>query len=152
MRSNAAAILAALAFLLAGSSSRTHAQTLYGNLNQPAVSPYLNVLRGGAPPGVNYYNIVQPQLQFFSAINRLQQQQQQTAAVLGSSSGGALTTGHEVQFSNYSHYYPSQLGGYRTGLTSPQMLGAQGLQQRLQQNLPTRTLGTAPTGAPVRSR
>lgn len=152
MRNLAAASLAALALLIAGAGSGALAQTLSGSINQPPVSPYINILRGGAPAGVNYYNIVQPQLQFYSAINQLQSQQRQQAASMGSSSE-FLSTGHEVQFGNLSHFYPQQGGGgsfLRIG-QSPATLGAQSLQQRFQQNLPTRNLGTAPTGQPVRS-
>ncbi len=150
MRNNLARTLAVL-ILLGVLGSRAQAQTLYGNINQPPVSPYINILRGGAPAGVNYYNIVQPQLQFYSAINQLQQQQQYQAAAL-TSPQGYLTTGHPIQFANLSHFYPQ---GGLSSRGSSSALGPQGLynlQMRLQQNLPTRSLGTAQTNVPVRSR
>jgi hypothetical protein len=34
----------------------------------PTVSPYLNLLRGGAPAGVNYYGLVRPQMYFQNSI------------------------------------------------------------------------------------
>jgi hypothetical protein len=44
------------------------AQTLYGNVYQPPVSPYVWLgARGGAAAGFNYYSIVQPQLQLNAA-------------------------------------------------------------------------------------
>lgn len=137
MRSQLKNILAVLALLAAGSGSRAWAQTIGGNINQPPVSPYINILRGGAPAAVNYYNLVQPQLQFYSAINQLQNQQQTSYAAL--STLGYETTGHAAQFVNYTHYYPTLGLGTQGG---PR--GLQNLQNRLQQNSPTRNLGTAP--------
>src|SRR5262245_20324517 len=40
----------------------------------PPVSPYLSLFRQGSPPGVNYYNLVRPQIEFNSSIQQLQQQ------------------------------------------------------------------------------
>jgi hypothetical protein len=125
------------ALLASGAISSVSAQTISGNINQPPVSPYINILRAGAPAGVNYYNIVQPQLQMYSAINQLQTQQLAPAAL---ATLGYQSTGHPVQFSNYSHFYPQlALGG--TPITG--LRGMQNLQNRLQQNLPTGNLGMA---------
>jgi hypothetical protein len=86
-----------------------------GPQNQPPVSPYLNLLRQGASPGLNYYNLTQPMFQFPQQIGQLQQQvsygQGQTA--VGGPVGG-LVTGHVATFGNLSHYYPGR-GGARTG-------------------------------------
>jgi hypothetical protein len=104
---------------VAGAGSPALAQTPFGgNLYQPPVSPYLNILRTGAPPALNYYNIVQPQFQFGNQISQLQMSQQQLpGAALGT------TTGHPVQFGSYLHYYSRGIGvgtgtlsgGYRAG-------------------------------------
>jgi hypothetical protein len=149
MRTYLAGALTMLALWSAGSNSTAQGQTLYGNINQPPVSPYINILRGGAPAGVNYYNIVQPQLQFYSAINQLQAQQQQVAA--GLSPSGALTTGHPIQFYNYSHFFPQQGLGYGSP-GSPGYRGLQTSQTRGLQTAPTRPLGTPPTAFPLRAR
>jgi hypothetical protein len=150
MRNHLAAVLAALALWSAGNCPRAMGQTLYGNINQPPVSPYLNILRGGAPPGVNYYNLVQPQLQFYSAINQLQAQQQQQA-ISSTNASGALITGHPIQFSNYSHFFPQQ--GLGVGSSSSQgFRGNQNPQNRGQQTTAARPLGTSPTAFPLGKR
>src|SRR4051812_45352389 len=43
-------------------------------ITRPAVSPYLNLLRTDQPAGLNYYNLVRPQVEFRSSIGQLQQQ------------------------------------------------------------------------------
>lgn len=84
---------------------------------RPVVSPYVNLLRKDASPGVLYQGVVRPQLDFYkfreqqTAIN---QQVQAEAAQLTQPQEGA--TGHTSYFQNYSHYYPSSAGqGGRTG-------------------------------------
>jgi hypothetical protein len=131
---------------VAGAGSPALAQAPFGgNLYQPPVSPYLNILRAGAPPGLNYYNIVQPQFQFGNQISQLQMNQQQLAgAALGT------TTGHPVQFGSYLHYYSRGIGvgtgtfsgGYRVGLGAGGTLGG-GLQAPSQLGSPG-GLGRAP--------
>ena len=106
----------------------------------PAVSPYLNMFRGN--PAINYYGIIQPQLQ-----TAQQLQQMQTILNQPLSAGQALTgtgvptqnqlvndTGHPVMFLNYSYYYPvyggqgpggfgfGGLGGPTTGAFFPTVI------------------------------
>jgi hypothetical protein len=76
-------------------------------VNQPPVPAILNLNRFGAPPGLNYYNIVQPQVQAQAAIAQLQQQQTQYGAT-AVGPGAALSTGHPVFFGNYSHFYATR--------------------------------------------
>jgi hypothetical protein len=101
-------LVAALAGMVAGFGGPARAQGIPfgGPAYNPPVSPYLNLIRGGASPGLNYYNIVQPQIQFQSEITGLQQQtgalQAQQSAV---GPGTSLATGHMVAFGNWSHYY-----------------------------------------------
>jgi hypothetical protein len=79
---------------------------------QPPVSPYINILRGGAPPAINYFNIVQPQLEFNAAIGQLQTQQNIQGQAIATGNLFGTTTGHPVMFGNYSHYYTRQgMGG-----------------------------------------
>ena len=146
MRKHLTGALAALTLATAVAGRGAHAQTLYGTAPQPPVSPYINVLRGGAAAGVNYYNIVQPQLQFYSAINQLQAQQQQQQAAIAMSSMGYETTGHPVQFYNYSHFYPQPALGMR----SPTFTGATSQPYRPQ--MPSRSLGVASTVFPPAGR
>jgi len=71
----------------------------------PAVSPFLNLANGGNP-AVNYYTIVQPQIDFR---NQLQQLQGQVAITQDAAAAGQMlppvTTGHAVQFLNSSPYF-----------------------------------------------
>jgi hypothetical protein len=102
---------AALALLVGsvGSPARAQAPGFGGPINQPPIPPILNLNRLGAPPGLNYYNIVQPQVQSQAAIAQLQQQtaqiQYQATAV---GPGATLVTGHPVYYGNYLHYYSAR--------------------------------------------
>jgi hypothetical protein len=72
---------------------------------RPAVSPYINLLRRGSDPGVNYYGLVRPQQEFRSGIQQLQQQVGGAQAVGEQQAGGLPTTGHPVQFMNHLTYF-----------------------------------------------
>ena len=87
---------------------------------QPAVqpvSPFLNLANGGNP-AVNYYTIVQPQIDFR---NQLQQLQGQVAITQDAMVGGPglppVTTGHAVQFLNSSPYF------MRSAIATPGVAG-----------------------------
>ncbi len=116
----------ALVLIAAGGSSPALAQTIGGqNPAGPAVSPYLNLARPGTLPGINYYGLVQPQMQFQSSISNLQQNQMglvQSVTTGGSVGSGPVTTGHPVMFGNYSHYYrpPATAGGAGLGTLAAQ--------------------------------
>jgi hypothetical protein len=80
---------------------------------KPAVSPYLNLLRGGNP-AINYYGLVRPQEDTATALLQLQQQQQQqmaNQALLAAGDPTLPVTGHPTRFFNYSHYFFNQGGG-----------------------------------------
>jgi hypothetical protein len=74
--------------------------------NPPRVSPYLNLLRGGATPGLNYVNLVQPDIQTRNSIQQLQTQtvgnQQEIA---GLEAGVLPVTGHAFGFQNHLAYF-----------------------------------------------
>jgi len=102
---------------------------------QPRVSPYLNLLRGGATPGMNYYNLVRPEVDFRSSIYQLQQQNvasQAAITALQQGPPGVLTTGHPVGFLTHNAYFlnvgaPGQVGfGTITGQRPGTGPGAQG--------------------------
>ena len=86
---------------------------------RPVFSPYLNLLRSGSNPAINYYGLVRPEIDFRNSINSLQQQvNAQYAATAGEETPGAIGTGHSTQFGNLSHYFNYQggaQGGRRPG-------------------------------------
>ena len=80
----------------------------------PGFSPYLNILRGGSSPAINYYGIVRPEITFGNSMyqlgvqqNMLQGQQgqlnnQQTALAAFTTLPG---TGHTAGFQTQSRYF-----------------------------------------------
>jgi|SRR6185437_2726146 len=106
--------------------SRPRAPRQYrGVANEPYVSPYLNLVRPGSDPGLNYYTLVQPLLQQ-QQINlqqnrnvqnlgrQLQQQQAEIMTPYGAV-GRLRPTGRGATFMNYSHYYPGLGAGSSAG-------------------------------------
>ena len=89
----------------------------------PAVSPYLNLLRTGNSPALNYYGLVRPQFQTNASLQALQQQfaLSQSRPLLGSGpADDVLITGHSAVFMNYGGYFQSATGGLQSaGLTTP---------------------------------
>lgn len=101
--------------------------------SQPAVSPYMNLTRGGNA-AINYNTLVRPQIDTGRALQQLQSQVNDQQILMGQLGGtptgfdasAALPlTGHPVQFMNYAHYYSpvaSRQGNTPTGGSS-QALG-----------------------------
>jgi hypothetical protein len=93
------------------------AQYPYGGnpYTRPAVSPYINLLRGGASPAINYSTLVRPELEFRSSINQLNNQtllnQQAITGLSQQQYGGPLVTGAQVGFQNQGVYFNSLTGG-----------------------------------------
>ena len=74
----------------------------------PAYSPYLNVLRRGNSPGVNYYGLVKPELEFRNAYQGLQQQfanNQLNTTQMSDPRTGLPYTGHTAVFLNTGGYF-----------------------------------------------
>jgi hypothetical protein len=68
----------------------------------------LNLIRTGSDPGINYYGLVRPQIDFRRDILGLGQQYNNLSGMLASeaqSTGQPLMTGHPIRFQNYLHYY-----------------------------------------------
>jgi hypothetical protein len=63
-------------------SEKAVAQSPYSPYSRPAYSPYLNLLRTGALPGINYYGLVRPELDFRIGLGQLQLQANQTQQAL----------------------------------------------------------------------
>ena len=79
----------------------------YGGYQNGGVSPYLQLNRLGAPPALNYYNLVRPQFQFGNAIQQLGQQVitgQQDIANLETPTP-LPPTGHAVGFQTHLRYF-----------------------------------------------
>lgn len=86
---------------------------------QPQVSPFLNINRGGNP-AINYFGIVQPQMQTIQQLQALQMQQAQMLQLgmgMGpidpAAAGAAPATGMHPTFFNYGHYFGPPGGNVR---------------------------------------
>lgn len=108
---------ALIALALAVTAGAAHAQQPPAVQQQPTppysppvVSPYLNLLHRGNP-AVNYYGIVQPQIQDARQLQMLQFGLNRTAAeataaeAAATTPGGLATTGHTVGFMTYTRYF-----------------------------------------------
>jgi hypothetical protein len=80
-------------------------------VGRPAVSPFLNLFRGGNP-AINYYGLVRPEIDTRNSLLQLQQQSVQGAIPLGivgqptdRTLQGPPSTGHPVRFGNYGRYF-----------------------------------------------
>ena len=82
--------------------------------SRPAFSPYLNLLRAGSPAAINYYGIVQPQIQARNAIQNLQSSVQNNQQAIGNLQNGMdelPSTGHQSMFLNHQSYFMTNGGG-----------------------------------------
>lgn len=84
----------------------------------PAVSPYLNLLRRDSPEYLNYFGLVRPQLDFSGAIQQLQSGQAATNAQQAMFQN-LLTlpaTGHASSFNSHLRYFNTNSGGGLGGM------------------------------------
>ena len=115
------ALTLAVLFVIAILATTAHAQFPPGPANGPGysqpVSPYLNLLRRGSDPAINYYGLVRPEIAFQRSIQSLQQQVNTVGALSAADAQGnnQLSTGHPIMFNNYSHYFGGSPGGIGTG-------------------------------------
>jgi hypothetical protein len=103
------------------SVSSVHAQTgrPFGGAPNPPYSPYLNLVRPGANPAINYYGLVRPQNDFARSVQSLQGQLNSTQQSMADQAGGdGLITGHAIYFMNYGGYFMNT-GAGPTGATTP---------------------------------
>jgi hypothetical protein len=77
----------------------------YNPINRPAVSPYINLLRGGSSGGVNYYGLVRPDIEFRSGIQRNQQQLTTNQQTFSEFTAGLSTTGHPTRYMTQWNYF-----------------------------------------------
>jgi hypothetical protein len=92
------------------------AQGLGNPANRPAVSPYINLLRGGSSGGVNYYGLVRPEIEFRSGIQRNQQQIAASQQSYSELTTGLSTTGHPTRYMTHWSYFMNN--GVGTGQPS----------------------------------
>jgi len=115
----------ALGWLAAAVGPRAEAQFTYQRpqtnlFGAPGVSPYLNMLRPGANPAINYYGLVKPQMNTNQSIQELQHY---TFGLNSANQANAedpnrmSNTGHAVQFFNYGNYFPMATAGRNGGTT-----------------------------------
>jgi hypothetical protein len=102
----------------------------------PGFSPYLNLLRGGNSPAINYYGIVRPEITFGNSLYQLGVQQnllqgQQTDLSNQQSALAAYTalpaTGHTTGFMTQSKFFMTNGGAGQGNTFAPGGFG-QGVQ------------------------
>ena len=100
-----------------------------GYSRPPAFSPYLNLLRGGGSPALNYYGIVRPEMQFRQSIQNLSNDINLNQQAIGdlAAGGGLPLTGHSTQFMNLGGYFMNSSGGQIGGAALPAPTRSAGL-------------------------
>ena len=84
----------------------------------PAFSPYLNLLRSGGSPALNYFGLVRPEMQFRQAIQTLNSdvaQNRQQIGNLDPTNSALPFTGHTTQFMNLGGYFMNSGGNSASG-------------------------------------
>jgi hypothetical protein len=88
--------------------------TYPGSYGNPTLSPYLNLLRTGGAPAINYYGLVRPQQAYYNAFTTLEQQVAASrVAAAAAENQAAPATGHPITFLNYQKFF------LNTGAVSP---------------------------------
>ena len=70
----------------------------------PGYSPYLNLARPGSP-GMNYYGLVRPQVEFRNDLQQLQRTTTTLQSGVSQFMSGDLATGHPAAFMYFGGYY-----------------------------------------------
>jgi hypothetical protein len=122
-----AVVVTLTSIVLEASPARAQFPTSPPRYPSPAVSPYLNLLRRGTIPGVNYYGLVRPEMEMRRNLQSLQRQVTQTQSnvdmmTVAGASTGLPFTGKTASFMNTYGYFmnlsPAGGTGYGT-LGSP---------------------------------
>jgi hypothetical protein len=105
--------LAVAAVVFSSSAATAQAINPYaGATPSPTISPYLNLLRYGNPPYLNYYGLVQPQLQAQEQFQNLQAQYAGLAAnQQAMTAAGGLQTGTRFGYFTHRGYFLNNRGG-----------------------------------------
>lgn len=90
-----------------GRATRSGRAGYRNTLSRPAVSPYLNLTRGGNP-ALNYFTLTRPPIDARAQQFRQQQATQglQREIDTGVRASALPPTGHSATYMNYSHFYP----------------------------------------------
>jgi hypothetical protein len=96
--------LAVIALGMSASASDARAQSPLG-APPPPYSPYLNLLRPGTNPALNYYGLVRPQQDSARSMHAIQGQLLNTQQSIADQASGDLATGHPTYFMNYGGYF-----------------------------------------------
>lgn len=79
-----------------------------GGAQRPAFSPYLNIVRPGGGPALNYYGLVRPEVQARQAIQNLQGTVGANQEAIGDLQSGQTDlpgTGHQANFMTHGSYF-----------------------------------------------
>lgn len=122
-------VLAAAAVAIGGAPALAQAPV---SPQRPPISPYLNLLRAGNSPALNYYGLVRPEQQMRQSIGNLQgglTANQQAVGNLRSELQGVPVTGHPTQFLNLGGYFMNNGGasGVGAGIGQRPNVGAAGV-------------------------
>jgi hypothetical protein len=91
-----------------------------GSSSSAPFSPYLNLLRPGSSPAINYYGLVRPEQQMRQQLGQLQQQFRDFPATLAPTNTEELApagnqlltpTGHSFRFNSTGSYFNRLNGG-----------------------------------------
>ena len=138
-------VFGTLSLLLLTNSSWSQPPVPSSPTSRPVFSPYLNLVRRDAPPGINYFGIVRPQLATQNSLQLLQQQinggQQQQMQFAGQSviNPDLPSTGQQVFFLNTGGYFLNSRAG--VGPINPALSTRGGIPTSI---IPTPTRPTAP--------
>lgn len=111
MRNLLLGITAVLAMLSLSDAVQAQPRPGISTYSPPAVSPYLNLLRPGTLPAVNYFALVQPQIQTDQDIQGLSAGVNQNRQSLTNMNSLMSSTGHATQFMNLGGYFLNGAGG-----------------------------------------
>ena len=106
-------------FVWALFTTASQAQNFGGGVSRPAVSPYLNLQRGG-DPAINYYGLVRPQVAAARAFATLGNDYNALANTVNQSNQ-LVQTGHASSFMTQGRYFntggsrPAPATGGQTG-------------------------------------
>jgi hypothetical protein len=96
----------------------------------PTFSPYLNLLRSGSSPAINYFGIVRPEQRFLQSQIALSSQIRQTNQAINDASQAVKgedpnkpPTGHAATFNNTMGYFGGGGRGGSANLQRPQVFG-----------------------------
>ena len=91
-----------------------------GAPGRPAFSPYLNLLRPGGSPALNYYGLVRPEINTRQSVQSVQSSTVANQRSIGDILNGAElpATGLTSQFLNHNAYFLNQGTGGRGGARS----------------------------------